>query len=150
MSKKKKRGRPTKFTASTRRKILANIRRGLPLNHCCVAAGITFQSLCTYRDSDPAFADAIMRATSRGIESRLGIVSRAMRSKDESVRLRAATWWLTHAPAAAPHFSETRRVEMDGQPPVIAPTVIFALPEKIPLPTDGGEYRGKELPAPSG
>ncbi len=130
-----KRGRPSKFTPATRRKILASVRQGLPLSHCCVAAAITPNSLASYRDASPPFDAALQRAAAKGIERRLSVVTKCLKSKDENTRFRAATWLLTHCPGSAEIFSEASRVKLsDAQgnplpPPVIAPQVIFVQPD---------------------
>ncbi len=133
--KKRGRGRPSKFTATTRRKILACVRQGLPLSHACSAAGITPNSLYAYRDASPPFDAALTKAGAKGIERRLNVVTRALRSKDENTRLRAATWLLTHCPGSAEIFSEASRVKLSDPngnplpPPVVAPQVIFVQPD---------------------
>ena len=110
-----KTGRPTKFKPELVRRILRSVGRGIPISHAARAAGISHQSLINYRRQNPRFEDAMATAISRGIEDRLRVVERATRSTDEAVRLRAATWWLSHSPHSAPFFSESSRVELSGE-----------------------------------
>ena len=111
--------------------IIAAVEDGCPLCHAATSAGVSVQSISNWRESDPDFSEQIKQAVSRGIKARLDIVKRATQSKDEGVALRAATWWLTHVPGAAEHFSESRRIEVtgaDGQP--LAAAVMLYLPVK--------------------
>jgi hypothetical protein len=124
-----KAGRPTKFTKLAQARILRAVERGMPFVHAARAAGMTAQTLFTHRSNNQAFADALAVAQAKGIERQLKIVQHATESSDESVRLRAATWWLTHAPGAAEHFSESRRVEFSGLP---AGIIVIQWPHQIP------------------
>jgi hypothetical protein len=124
-------GAPVKFNDTIAKAVRDAVEDGIPLTHAARIAGISFQSLCEYRRIYPEFDEQVKSAVSRGIQSRLDIVKKAMQSKDENLALRAATWWLTHAPSAAEHFSESRRVELtgaDGSP--LAVGVGIYLPEK--------------------
>jgi transposase-like protein len=114
LAKKKPRGAPSKRTPELRQAILEAVELGTPITHCAQAAGICFETLCSWRRDDPQFDAEIQNSISKGIQARLRIVHKAMESKDENVALRAATWWLCHAPNAARYFSESSRLELSG------------------------------------
>jgi len=125
---KRRTGAPTKYSPEIAKVISEAIADGVPIKHTATLAGISFQSLCEFRRRYPEFDQQIREAFSAAIRTRLAIVKRAMESKDEAIALRAATWWLTHAPGAAEHFSESRRVELTGDGS--AASVVVFLPVK--------------------
>jgi transposase-like protein len=107
-------GRKSKFTAELRAKILRLAAKGMPLTHISSACGISHQAFRNYRRDRPEFEAALLQAISRGMEKRLAVIEKAMDSQDESIRLRAATWYLEHVHSE--HFSKTRiEVEAVGQ-----------------------------------
>jgi len=125
---RRKNGRPTKFTRLTRARVLSCVKKGMPLVHAANAAGISFMSLNTYRQKHLKFADALAQAISKGVEKRLEIIERALDSQDESIRLRAACWFLEHTQPS--HFARNR-IELtgaDGQQ--LAAGVTLYLPQK--------------------
>ena len=112
-------GRPTKFSEEVAQIIIDAVSDGCPITHASTISGVTFQTVCNWRELNPDFAERVKQATSFGIRSRLSIVKRAMESKDENVQLRAAIWWLCHAPGAKEHFSERMTIATpDGSPPI--------------------------------
>jgi hypothetical protein len=125
---KTKLGRPSKFSPAIAKVICDAITDGCPITHVATIAGVSFQWLCDQRKKHPEFDQQIREAFSHAIQARLAIVKKTMESKDESVALRAATWWLTHTPGAAQHFSESRRVELTGDG--ITTSVVVVLPSK--------------------
>ena len=134
----KRTGRPSKLTPATVKRILRSVERGMPLVHAANTAGMTFQTLSTHRSKNPAFADAIAQAISKGIDRRLKVVEQALNSPDEAIRLRSACWFLEHT--APQHFARNR-IELtgaDGSP--LAVGIGIYLPRK-----DGDEI--KPLPA---
>jgi len=123
-----KRGRPSKFTSQTAKRILRSVGRGMPLVHAASAAGMSFQTLSTHRSKNPQFADALAAAVSKGIETRLKVVEQALNSPDEAIRLRAACWYLEHTAPA--HFARNR-IEVTGADgaPLMGAVAIY-LPQK--------------------
>lgn len=111
---KRRVGCPKKRTPKLAARICRLIADGLPFAHAANAAGIANSTLCVWRNSSPEFEAEIQAAVSAGIAKRLKVVRDALQSRDESVRLRSACWWLTHAPQAARYFSETSRIELDA------------------------------------
>jgi hypothetical protein len=113
-------GAPTKYCERVAQTIVAAVEDGCPITHAATLASVSYSSVCEYRRLYPDFDERVKQAIALGIKSRLDVVKKAMQSKDENVSLRAATWWLTHVPGAAEHFSETRRLEIsgDGLPPI--------------------------------
>lgn len=135
---KKRGGRPSKFTPELRRRVLRLISKGIPHKHAALAAGCSYQSLLNYQQAYPDFAERCKNALADGIRRRVEAVEECCRSKDEAVRLRAATWWLTHVPGAAEHFSETRKTEFTGlDGSIIAAGVTLYLPRKELPALDG-------------
>lgn len=133
----KKVGRPSKFTPETRKLILKLIRRGMPLTHAAHAVGMSFPTFQNHRHANPDFDSEIEEARARGIAARLRVIHDATHSADESVRLRAATWFLEHV--APEHFARNR-VEVtgkDGEP--LAAAIAVYLPQK------GGDAGGRPL-----
>lgn len=145
---RRKNGRPTKFTRQTQARVLKCVEKGMPLVHAANAAGISFMSLNTYRQKHPKFADALAQSISKGVEKRLEVIERAIDSEDESIRLRAACWFLEHTQPT--HFARNR-IELtgaDGQQ--LAAGVTLYLPQKetvavagnvetVPMLTEGVE-----------
>jgi transposase-like protein len=106
-------GRLTKYTPETRARVLKCLRRGMPLVLAAKASELSPQTIANWRDRHPEFEAEVQTAIARGIEARLAVVLKATASKDESVALRAATWWLTHTPGAAEHYG-ANRLELSG------------------------------------
>lgn len=111
----KRTGRPSKFSPELCRRILRLIAKGVPALHACRACSISFQTFRNYQQAHPGFAEKCRNALSDGIRRRVEIIEKCCRSKDESVALRAATWWLSHTPGSAEHFSESRKLELSGE-----------------------------------
>jgi hypothetical protein len=107
-------GRPSKFSPAVVKVICNAVADGVPMIHAATIAGVSFEWVCQHRRRSPEFDRQIRESTSAGIQSRLAVVKRAMESADDSIALRAATWWLTHTPGSAEFFSESRRVELTG------------------------------------
>jgi len=109
-------GRPTKFTAQTRKRILRCIRRGMPLTLAASAAGVSYSSLCNFRARSKSFEMSLASAIAKGVNANLEVIEQATRSQDQAVRLRAACWFLEHTQPQ--HFARNR-LELtgaDGQP----------------------------------
>ncbi len=123
----KKTGRKSKFNHEVVKTICDAISDGVPITHAATIAGVSFEWVCQHRRRSPEFDRQIREATSAAIQSRLAVVKRAMESADDSIALRAATWWLSHAPGAAEHFSESRRVELTGDGDLFAGAQIAVL-----------------------
>lgn len=101
----KPKGRPTKLTPETRRRILRCIRRGLPLNLSASAAGVALSSLHKWRGQQ-SFGDAVQKAIAQGADARLKKI------EDASVTdWRAAAWLLEHCNPE--HFAKSR-LEISG------------------------------------
>ena len=95
-------GRPTKFTPATRRRILAAIRDGVPLAHAAALGDISYETFCEWRRRYPEFSDATSRALSQGVATRLRIIRKAADQGD----IKAAQWWLEHV--VPEHFAKSR------------------------------------------
>src|SRR5689334_8152845 len=81
-------GRPTKYVPAMRERLLELIATGLPFVHACAAAGISFQSFCTYREQFQDFDQEIERAVALAIEKRLQNIRKAADAGD----WRADSW----------------------------------------------------------
>jgi transposase-like protein len=114
-AKRRKIGAPTECTAQLAAEIIEAVQLGTPITHCAQAARVSFETLCAWRRRDSDFDAAIRTAIATGIQERLKVVRDCMASEDESVRLRAATWWLSHSPESARYFSESSKLELDGE-----------------------------------
>lgn len=112
---KRKTGRPSKFNRTLVRRVLRCLEKGMPLSLAASAGGVIPGTIGVYRRENPDFDEQCKAAISRGVEARLDVVVKAMESADENVRLRAATWLLSHVPGSAEHFSESRRIELSGE-----------------------------------
>jgi len=131
-------GRPTKWCPQVAQAIVSAVEDGCPVTHAARAAGICFQSLCEYRRLYPEFDQQLKEAISRGIQSRIGIVKKAMSSPDLNIALRAATWALTHCPESAPFFAESRRVEIDGE--LDGRLLVLVWPHNTQNPPTNGDH----------
>ena len=100
-------GRPSKFTPQTVERVLRCVERGMPLSLAASAAGVTFQTLSTYRTKHPAFAVALLEAVATGVEKRLKKIEDASEAGD----WRASAWLLEHCQPE--HFAKSR-VEVSG------------------------------------
>lgn len=117
-------GRHSKFTPETRARILRCAEKGLPLALCAKAAGITYTTLCNYRNADPDFNVEVGEAIVRGVEKRLKKIEDASEAGD----WRAAAWMLEHC--LPEHFAKNR-IEVtgaDGSP--LGASVAIFLPQK--------------------
>src|SRR5580698_5548221 len=70
-------GRPSKFTAETRARLVQLAAKGVPFKHCCLACRITFQSFNTYREQHPDFRQELEEAIASAIERRLDVIQKA-------------------------------------------------------------------------
>ncbi len=111
---RKKIGRPSKFSPAVVRTLCQAVADGVPICHAAVLCGVSLEWVCRHRRSNSEFDRQIRESISGAIQSRLAVVRAAMESNDLNIALRSATWWLTHTPGAAEHFSESRRVELTG------------------------------------
>jgi hypothetical protein len=124
MSNVKQLGRPTKFTPETRQRLIELVARGLPFNHACHAAGVSFQSFSTYRSEHPDFREEIEQAVAIAIERRIKIIEKAADDGD----VNSAKWLLEHLHPQ--HFARNR-IEItgaDGSP--LAGAIAVYLPKK--------------------
>jgi hypothetical protein len=100
----RKRGRRSLRTPATARAIAEALGRGLPLVHAAAVAGVTPQTVCSWRHNDAAFETQIQEAIARGVESRLRIIEAAAMTD-----WRAAAFLLQTCQPE--HFSKQRVVE---------------------------------------
>ena len=100
-------GRPTKFTPALRERVLSCIERGMPVSLAASAAGITFQTLSTYRAAHPEFATAIQSAIARGVEKHLKKIEAAA----DAGEYRASCWILEHT---LPEFFSKSRIQIEA------------------------------------
>ena len=132
-ARRKKPGRPSKFTRQTRERILRAVGKGMPLTHAASVANISLQSLITYRRDCPKFAAALEQAVAKGVEKNLEVIERATLSEDEGIRLSAAKWYLEHV---HPESFARNRIEVTGAngSPLAAAIAIY-LPAKDTCPS---------------
>jgi len=116
-----------------RRNVLRSVARGLPLTLAAPANGITYATLCAYRNQRKDFADALAQAIAKGVEKNLKVIENALESQDENIRLRSAMWFVVHTQPL--HFARNR-VEITGAngSPLAAAIAIY-LPQKDVIPT---------------
>jgi hypothetical protein len=58
-------------------------------------AGVAYSSLASWRAKDREFDAALALAVARGVDANLKVVEQSLKSRNESVRLRAACWFLS-------------------------------------------------------
>ena len=104
-------GRKSKFNDQVVEKICTGISAGLPQQYAAALAGISHDTFHVWQRKYPKFRQAVETALSRGLAFRLKIIQDGASSKDENVRLRAATWWLEHV--FPQHFARNR-IEVTG------------------------------------
>jgi hypothetical protein len=106
-SKPKKLGRPEKFDAKTRRRLIAAIGVGLPVCHAVAACRVSKSGFHDYKNTHPRFAEQIARATAKAIEKHLKIIIRAAENgKPENSR-----WYLERV---HPEFFGRTKLELTG------------------------------------
>lgn len=81
-TKPKKLGRPEKFDAKTRRRLVAAIGAGVPVCHAVAACRVSKRGFHDYKNSHPKFAAAIERAVAKAIEKHLKIIIHAAENGD--------------------------------------------------------------------
>ncbi|MEO5804408.1 MAG: hypothetical protein ABIR24_12850 [Verrucomicrobiota bacterium] len=120
----KKIGRPSKFTATMRARLIRAVARGLPFSMACSAAGICHQTLCDYRRQHPKFAAQIEKAVALAVEKRLKIIEASARLGD----VNSAKWMLEHL---HPSLFARSRIEISGVngSPVSVGYVVFLPPK---------------------
>ena len=100
-------GRPSKFTPETRERVLSCVEKGMPLSLAASAAGITFQTLSTYRAAHPEFLAAIQAAIARGAEKHLKKIEAAA----DAGEWRASCWYLEHC---LPEMFAKTRIQVEA------------------------------------
>lgn len=100
-------GRPTKFTAVTRRRLIDAVAKGLPFRHACAASGLSYATFCEYRNAHSEFNDEIEKAVALAIEKRLAIIEKAANLGDVG----CAKWLLEHL---HPENFSRNRIEVTG------------------------------------
>ena len=83
-------GSPTKRTDANRATILRALRHGASYKRAAEAAGISYETFRTWRESDPAFSAALQKAQAAMTAKAL----RAIEEAHQSGAWQAAAWWL--------------------------------------------------------
>jgi transposase len=75
-------GRPTKRNAVTIARIIESVASGVPLNHACASAGVSYSSLVRWRSGPggKAISDSLQKAEGQFIEHHLEIIRNAASS----------------------------------------------------------------------
>lgn len=123
-SKPRKPGRPFKFDAKTRKRLIAAIAAGVPVVHACAACRVSKSGFHDFKNSHAKFAEAIERATGRAIEKHLRLIIKAAENGDTA----NSRWFLERVHPQ--HFGRTK-IELtgaDGQP--LAAAIGIYLPQK--------------------
>ena len=100
-------GRPFKFDAKTRRRLIAAIAAGVPVCHAVSACRVSKSGFHDYRNAHPKFAEAIERATGKAIEKHLRLIIQAAENGDVA----NSRWFLERVHPQ--HFGRTR-LELSG------------------------------------
>jgi transposase len=82
--------RPTKYTAKTRDAILQAIEQGATYEQAAAVAGITYETLRSWRAGKPVFSVALEKAEASGVVARLERIDAAGRGG----AWQADAWWL--------------------------------------------------------
>ena len=83
-------GCPTKRTDANRATILRALKHGASYKRAAEAAGISYETFRTWRESDPAFSAALQKAQAAMTAKAL----RAIEEAHQSGAWQAAAWWL--------------------------------------------------------
>ncbi len=86
------RGRPTKYSPATVKLVCEGISKGMPFKYAAARAGISTDTLCTWRNTYPEFSDAIKRAEADAIYVNLERIDQAANKGDTA----SAKWLLEH------------------------------------------------------
>jgi hypothetical protein len=81
-ARRNKLGRPEKFTAATRRRLVTLIAAGVPICHACAAARVSKSGFHEYKNSHPQFSERIEQAVGKAIEKHLNIIISAAEKGD--------------------------------------------------------------------
>jgi hypothetical protein len=144
ITKRKTLGRPLKFNAQTRRRLIRCVAIGMPITHVPAACGLSYSGFCDYRNAHPKFETAIQRAIAKAIEKHLKLILTAAEKGDAA----CSRWFLERCHSQ--HFGR-QKIELtgaDGAP--LAGAIAVYLPEKqtaivesvteaIPALAEGGE-----------
>ncbi|HEY5234096.1 MAG TPA: hypothetical protein VIK35_11240 [Verrucomicrobiae bacterium] len=132
-ARRNKLGRPEKFTAATRRRLVTLIAAGVPVCHACAAARVSKSGFHEYKKSHPEFFVRIEQAVGKAIEKHLRNIIAASKTDPANSR------WLLER-CHPQHFGRTR-IKLTGEngSPLAVGVAIY-LPRK-----DGEEI--KPLPA---
>jgi hypothetical protein len=126
MATTKRKGRPYKFDAKTRRRLVSVIAKGVPLTYAPGACGVSRSAFFEYRASHPRFEESVQKAIARAIERNLDRILTAAKNGDIS----SAKWFLEKCHAK---FFSRQALELsgpDGEP--LAVGVGIYLPQKDP------------------
>jgi hypothetical protein len=103
----KRPGRPFKFDAKTRKRLIDAIAAGVPVCHACAACRVSKSGFHDYKNSHPRFAEAIERATGKAIEKHLRLIIKAA----ENGSTADSRWFLERVHPQ--HFGRTK-LEISG------------------------------------
>jgi hypothetical protein len=117
-------GRPIKFDARTRRRLIEAIGAGVPICHACAVCRVSKSGFHEYRASHPKFAALIEAATAKAIEKHLRLIIKAAENGDTA----NSRWFLERVHSQ--HFGRTKLeiTGADGSP--LAAGVMLYLPQK--------------------
>lgn len=121
---KRRKGRPCKMTPQCIKILCDAIGRGLPANHACAIAGVSFQTFSSFRNMNAAFAQVLNEATARGVEKRLQQIIQASDTGD----WRASAWLLERTQPDSFARSRLEVTGANGAP--LSANVRFYLPQK--------------------
>jgi hypothetical protein len=128
-------GRKTKLTPEVRRTILKLVEDGVPWKHIAGCVDVSVSTLCEWKAKRPEFAEAVTRATSRGIAKRLDAINRA-----------AAEDWRAHrfmlSVTDRESFAERASVEVAAAPGGQSTIAILGAHEMDTLAATGRLPRG--------
>ncbi|MGA2854660.1 MAG: hypothetical protein ABSE90_11105 [Verrucomicrobiota bacterium] len=123
-SPQRKVGRPVKFDARTRRRLIEAIGAGVPICHACAACRVSKSGFHEYRATHLKFAAAIEAATAKAIQKHLRLIIKAAENGDTA----NSRWFLERV---HPQYFGRTKIELtgaDGLP--LAAGVMLYLPQK--------------------
>jgi hypothetical protein len=103
----RRKGRPTVFTAPTRKRLVKAIGAGVPMRMACAICRVSYSGFCDYRNANPKFEARIQKAVADAVEWHLSNILSAAKHGD----VQSSRWFLERTQPG--HFGRTK-LEVTG------------------------------------
>lgn len=123
---RRKKGRPTVFTISAKKRLVRAIGAGVPMRMACASCRVSYSAFCEYRNDNPKFEERIQKAIADAVEWHLTNIIRAAKNGDTA----CSRFYLERVHPQ--HFGRTK-IEVtgaDGEPLAGAQVAILVWPHQ--------------------